>query len=50
MPKELLNELKEILKEEYQVELSDTEVLKYANSFVSVFGLLEEMNLKNIKN
>ena len=40
--KELIDELKQILLEEYQLELSDEEVAELGNCLVSCFQILSE--------
>jgi hypothetical protein len=41
--KELLDELKQILEEDYNVKLSDNAVAKTAKFLVSYFGILQKM-------
>lgn len=46
LSKELLNELKIILKEEYNLELTYGELVNFAHRLVGLFDLLAELNFK----
>ena len=44
MSKELLDELKKILKEDYGLDLSSDEIFKIASDLVAYFDLLAKIN------
>lgn len=49
MTEELIKELQIILKEEFQVDIDETGVIKYGNSLISYFGTLEEIYKDNLR-
>lgn len=46
LSKELINELKIILKEEFNLELNDVELTNLAHRLVGFFDLLAKLNFK----
>ena len=50
LSKKLLNELKVVLLEEYNLEFTDDEVAKFARKIVGYFSLLAKIHYRNQNN